>query len=162
MSLIFMKISCYRLLKNKRIISVSVLLVVSVLNLSVARKLFSVETGGQKRLEAILRSVARPRLIYPNDTIVVLDGQKKLEFKWGLASGPMRLDYIDFFIYKGAGAAEENLLFKTRLSFNEYSVKLDSALFEDNQVYTWGIRQFFLRGKKDNSSLALFRVYKRK
>jgi len=113
------------------------------------------------RLEAILRSVSRPRLIYPNDKDIDLSGKKSLRFQWGLATTPLvALDYIEFCLYKGEKIKEKNLVFEKRMMNNEYSIEIDSDLFENGEFYTWGIRQFFLRGKKNNESFALFRVYK--
>jgi len=140
--------------------SVFCLLVTVVLTLFVPKAVFSNENG-EVRVKAILSSVSRPRLIYPENKEVDLSGKKSLKFQWALATSPLvLLDYIEFYLYKGEAINEKNLLFRKRLANNEYSIEIKSGLFEDGQAYVWGIRQFFLRGEKSNASFILFKVYK--
>ena len=117
--------------------------------------------NGKSRLEAILRSVGRPRLIYPDNKVIDLAAKKALKFQWALTTSTLvTLDYIEFYLYKGEVIHERDLVFKKQLANNEYSLEVDSALFEDGQSYIWGIRQFFLRGDGSNENFILFKAYK--
>lgn len=125
-------------------------------------EVFSNEDKGESRLEAILKSVAGPRLNYPNNQVMDLSGKKTLKFQWSLTTANLvELDYIEFYLYKGEVINEKNLVFKKRLENNEYSIEIDSGLFEDGGAYIWGIRQFFLGGEKSNEKFILFEVYKK-
>ena len=116
---------------------------------------------GEGRLDSILSSVSSPKLKYPGDKEVYLAGKKSLKFQWALAKTTLvALDYIEFYLYKGEVLTEENLVFVKRLTNKTYSIEVDSSLFEDGQFYTWGIRQFFLRGEESNESFVLFMVSK--
>lgn len=142
-------------------LSVFCLLVTMALAFFAPKAAFSIENGGQARLKAILRSVSRPRLIFPENKAVDLSDRKTLKFQWALtASTLVALDYIEFYLYKGEAVREENLVFGKRLANNEYSIEIDSALFEDGQFYIWGVKQFFFRREKSNESFILFKVYK--
>ena len=147
-------------MRKKAFILCSLFIITSTIFMPVV--VFSKEVGGESRLEAILSSVARPRLIYPDNKVVDLSGEKTLKFQWGLTTATLvALDYIEFYLYQGEVINEKNLVFGKRLANNEYSIEINSTLFEDGQFYTWGIRQFFLRGEKSNESFNLFKVFKK-
>jgi len=129
--------------------------------LSVTSEVFSKENKGEGKYEAILRSVARPRLIFPDNQAIELSRRKTLIFEWGLTAHPLvALDYIEFYLYKGGIAKKKNLVFRRRLGSHEYSIEIDSRFFDNGQFYMWGIRQFYLKGEQSNESSTLFRVYR--
>jgi hypothetical protein len=125
--------------------------------------LFSAEIDGERELEAILRSVGRPVPQFPNNQTIYIENTDPLEFKWSLSTETLvALSYIELYIFKGERLTPENLVFSERLEPGVYSMKIDPALFDDNKIYTWGIRQFFLRGERSNEAFTSFKVRKSK
>jgi hypothetical protein len=124
-------------------------------------EVFSQENAAEGRYEAIFRSVARPRLISPGNQVIDLSGKETLRFQWGLATGALvALDYIEFYVYKGEAISDKNLVFVKRMANNEYSIEINSTLFENGQSYVWGIKQFFLSAKESNERFIIFKVNK--
>jgi len=124
-------------------------------------RVLAAQEYSESRLEALLRTVARPRLIYPNDEEIYLKGKNFLRFQWGLSKKNfIGLNFIEFCIYKGKDILEKNLIFKKRLSPEEYTLEISSDLFKNGQLYTWGIRQYYLRAEKSNERYSFFKVYK--
>lgn len=107
----------------------------------------------------VLDYPAEPRLLYPISDRVILTGKDFLEFKWRI-SAYINIDYYDFRLYKGYDTYAANLIFKQRLPFSEFSLKIKAELFENNQVYTWTLRQVTHAGEKSNPAFNSFRVIK--
>jgi len=101
-----------------------------------------------------------PRLMYPTGETVILTGKDFLEFKWWI-SGFIDIDYYDFRLYKGYNMYASNLIFKQRLPANTFSIKIESSLFEDGQVYTWALRQIVYSGEKSDPSFDSFKIIKK-
>jgi hypothetical protein len=97
-----------------------------------------------------------PRLAYPVNPEVTITGGY-LEFKWWRAAGGIRS--YDFTLYKGGGPFGSIIVQKT-LPFNASSIQVDAKLFDDNQVYTWTLRQVSDSGQRSDQSFNTFRVSK--
>lgn len=102
-----------------------------------------------------------PRLIYPISDKVNLSGKESLEFKWDVYGGYINTAYFDFRLYKGYNTVAANLILKKRVDYNAYSIKVSSDLFEDNQVYTWTLRQILNSGEKSDPSYNSFLIIKK-
>jgi hypothetical protein len=114
------------------------------------------------RLQSLLRSVSDPKLIYPSNEEVDLSGKDSFEFHWALYSTNLvSRDYIEFRLYEGEKTGEDNLILEKQLSPDTYSMKVNPRLFEEGKIYTWSIRQFFLRGQGSGASAASFKVIKK-
>jgi len=105
------------------------------------------------------RNLPPPRLKYPITDQAVLTGKDFLEFQWG-SNDLSGIDHYDFRLYKGYNTYADNLMLKKELSSDTGSIKIEAALFENNQVYTWTLRQIFLSGAKSDLSFNSFRVIK--
>lgn len=102
-----------------------------------------------------------PRLLYPVGEEVVLTGKEFLEFRWQRYSYFPVIDYYDFRLYKGYNMTAANIIVKKRLERTEYSIKVSAGLFEDNQVYTWTLRQVNSRQEKSELAYNSFKVIKK-
>lgn len=99
-----------------------------------------------------------PHLVYPvNDVVSVT--QDDLVFKWWHAS--IGIDRFEFNLYKDSDMVNDNLIFKQVLPFNISSLSLSANMFENNQVYTWSLRQVANNGVKSDKSFITFRVIKK-
>jgi hypothetical protein len=97
-----------------------------------------------------------PRLAYPLEPEVTVTGEY-LEFKWWPAATGVRT--YEFSLYKGGGLSGDVILEK-HLPFNVTSLKVDAKLLEDNQIYTWTLRQVADNGQKSDKSFSTFKVIK--
>lgn len=100
-----------------------------------------------------------PRLLYPISDKIILLGKDFLEFKWGI-SAYINIDYYDFRLYKGYQTYAANLILKQRLPSSEFSLEIKAELLENNQVYTWTLRQVTYAGEKSNPAFNSFKVIK--
>ena len=98
-----------------------------------------------------------PRLIYPVTEEVNVSGPTLL-FKWWHAA--IKIDRFEFKLYKGGGSSGEVVVKKT-LPFNVSSFEVESSLLENNQTYTWCLRQVSDNGLKSEKSFITFRVIKK-
>jgi hypothetical protein len=98
-----------------------------------------------------------PRLIYPVTEEVNVSGPTLL-FKWWHAA--IKIDRFEFKLYKGGGSSGEVVVKKT-LPFNVSSFEVESSLLENNQTYTWCLRQVGDNGLKSEKSFITFRVIKK-
>ena len=103
--------------------------------------------------------LAPPRLIHPIADKVTLKENEPLEFQWG-ANDRGDIDYFDFRLYKGYNTYADNLILKHKIPSDTGSFKVEAKLFEDNQVYTWVLRQVSLAGTKSDPSFDSFTVIK--
>ncbi|MBN1405677.1 MAG: hypothetical protein JW946_04090 [Candidatus Omnitrophica bacterium] len=111
--------------------------------------------------ELFFNTVPAPRLISPVTEIVNLAGKDTLKFSWSpheTAAGFKM--YNDFRIYKGYETKENTLIFKNRVKPNEWNINVGSALFENNQVYTWSLKFVFSEGRNSQKSYQSFKVIK--
>lgn len=100
---------------------------------------------------------SEPRLVYPTSEEVTITGDF-LEFKWWHAA--IGIDRYEFNLYKGGGPSGDAILEKT-LPFNVSLIQVKTNLFEDNQVYTWTLRQVADNGLKSDESFVTFRAIKK-
>jgi len=146
----------------KRYSVAAVFLLSAVIILLMPVRVFSSDMNGEERLEAILRSVSPPQLVYPNNTVVRIVRNEPVRFQWVLSSEPLVfIDYIEFSLYRGKELAKGNLIFSKRFPKTVSMLEISPSAFSDNQVYTWLIRQVFLRGDRSNERLAVFMVLKK-
>ena len=109
--------------------------------------------------EGAYNSVSQPRLKYPINDAVILSGNDPLEFKWW--NDIEGIHGFTFKIYKGYNMYAVNLIHKENLSSSASSVKIDSALFKDGEVYTWTLIQINSSGYKSDKSFNSFKVTKK-
>jgi hypothetical protein len=105
--------------------------------------------------------LAPPRLIQPISDKVTLKENAPLEFQWG-ANDSAGIDYYDFRLYKGYNTYADNLILKQRVPGDTGSFKAEAKLFENNQAYTWVLKQVSLGGTKSDPSFNSFTVLKEK
>lgn len=105
--------------------------------------------------------VPQPVLITPKTDIVHLAGLKELVFKWSPheQARPFRR-YYDFRLYKGRVTLESTLIFKKQVPPDQWELALPSDMFENNQAYTWTMRQVYDEGRKSRFSYQAFTVIK--
>lgn len=119
------------------------------------------EDQDDPRLKAMLRSVSRPELLFPRSEEVDLKGRPFLEFKWALYSEDLiARERLEFRLFKGEVMSDENLIFAKKLNPSEYSTKVEASLFGPGQTYTWSVTQYFLKGERQTSSSAYFKIKK--
>jgi len=104
--------------------------------------------------------VPEPRLRYPISDTVFLEADEPLEFSWWNDSSQTRIFTIK--IYKGYNMYAGNLIYKNDIPPGDSSVKVDSALFVDGQVYTWSLIRVSLAGYKSDKSFNSFKVIREK
>jgi hypothetical protein len=103
----------------------------------------------------------RPRLIEPVTEKVNLTGKAHLRFKWSTSeSGVGYRKYYDFRLYKGYDMLESTLIFKQRIEPNKNLIDLPVDMFDDDEVYSWSLRQRTSAGKSPRSSCS-FKVIKK-
>jgi len=113
------------------------------------------------RYQAIMRSVIKPKLLYPVNQEIDLPGKSSLVFQWALYSVSLvRRDYIEFKLYEGSDTNSNNLVFLKKLFPEEYVLAVDNKIFKTDRIYTWSIEQFILRGQSAGKSTASFKVKK--
>jgi len=110
---------------------------------------------------AAREEVPQPVLITPNSDTVNLFGLKELVFKWSRheKARPFRR-YYDFRLYKGRVTLESTLIFKKQVPPNQWELSLPVNMFENNQAYTWTMRQVYDEGRKSRFSYQAFTVTK--
>ena len=112
-----------------------------------------------EQIQAMLRSITKPKLEYPKDVVVSMSNRPFLEFRWAASTNALiKRNYFDFKLYKGKAVERKNLIFAQRLPYDMYSLQVNASLFEHNQVYTWTLTQTYLRGDKVDTSLGSFKV----
>lgn len=111
------------------------------------------------QLKEPFRFPPAPRLVYPISDEVVLSGKDFLEFKW-LIRDFIDIDHYEFRLYKGYDMYASNLALKEQLPSDASSTKVKSEFFEENQVYTWSLRQVLNGGEKSDRSFQSFKVIK--
>jgi len=102
-------------------------------------------------------SIAEPRLLYPIKDTVVLTGDF-LEFKW--LNDPIWVRTYILKLYKGYNMYSQYLIHSEIVSSDIASLKVDTALFQDNAVYTWSLAAVSLNGAKSDKSYNSFKVEK--
>lgn len=101
-----------------------------------------------------------PELLSPIEEVVNLAGKQTLEFKWSPFIGRMwERQYYDFRLYKGREMIEANQLIVKQVPKDQYSFTVDAGVFEDGQVYTWGLRQVYM-DRKSEQAYSSFKVEK--
>ncbi len=114
--------------------------------------------GSQK--DRIFNSVSGPDLIYPMTDHIVLAGKDFLEFRWEKAD-IIKSDHFEFRLYRGYKITASALIFKQNFPRDIYPIKIPIDLLENNQVYTWSLRQVFMNGEKSDRSFSSFKVIKK-
>ena len=99
-------------------------------------------------------------MLSPTTDDIDLKGEPYIEFKWRRIDFVYTQDY-DFRLYKGYQAVASNLILKRRVSIDEYPIKVESLVFDLNQVYTWVLRQVTFDGSKSDKSSSSFRILKK-
>ena len=103
--------------------------------------------------------IPKVRMIAPAGDIVDLSGKKSLDFKWSPHEGRrFGRKYYDFRIYEGTQALGPYLVYKDRVSPEDWTLSLDSGMFKDGGVYTWTMRQVYRSRGKSNRSYSTFKV----
>ena len=105
----------------------------------------------------IFDSDSGPYLIYPATENITLKGKDFLEFRWQRAGG-VKLDHYEFKLYKRYEAIASNLIFKQKFPRDVYPISIPAKLFENNQIYTWSLRQAFMNGDKSGRSFSSFKI----
>jgi hypothetical protein len=108
----------------------------------------------------LYNSPPEPRLRNPIYDAVILNSTQPLEFSWWNDVTGTR--GMIFKIYKGYNMYEDNLIHKEDLPDSLSSVKIDSALFEDGEIYTWSLVRVGFSGKKSDKSFNSFKIIKNK
>jgi hypothetical protein len=101
-----------------------------------------------------------PTLLYPVTDKISLEGSDFLEFRWK-RTDIVRTSYYELRLYKGYQTIASTLIFKQRYSRDEYPVRLPASRFEENQVYTWSLRQIFFNGEKSDRAFSPFKIIKK-
>jgi hypothetical protein len=100
--------------------------------------------------------MCRTEAALPISDTVFLDADDPLEFRWWNDSIQTRIFTIK--VYKGYNMYAGNLIYKNDIPSGDSSVKVDSAVFEDGQVYTWSLIRVSLAGYKSDRSFNSFKV----
>jgi hypothetical protein len=99
-------------------------------------------------------------LFYPTSENVDLQGKETLDFRWSTLRGsPADRRYYDFRLYKGYDISEDSLIYKEQVSPFKGNLSIKSSFFSDKEVYTWSLRQVYLAGKSDRSTVS-FTIHK--
>jgi len=139
-------------LRYRQIAAITLVLILSSGILSFAGTVgFTLDCGG-------FNSLPEPRLRYPISETAILTGSDPLEFQWWNDVVGIRGFIIK--IYKGYNMYAGNLIHKEDLPPGASSVKVDSGLFEDGQVYTWSLIRISYTGYKSDRSFNSFKVIK--
>lgn len=104
--------------------------------------------------------VPPPRIISPSTDTVDLRGREYLEFVWSAHEGDAVLrDHYDFRLYKGYQTLGPALVYKVELPPRQWSLRLPASFFENGQVYTCAVRQYYT-GPRSRPGTQSFRVIK--
>lgn len=103
-------------------------------------------------------NLPEPRLKYPIGETAILTGDDPLEFKWW--NDVVGISGFTLKIYKGYNMYAANLIHKEDLSPDASSVKINSNLFIDGQIYTWSLIRVSYTGYKSDRSFNSFKVIK--
>jgi len=139
---------------NKKIMLLRLFICATLLLLSIA--VFPQASYGANKIR-IFDSDPGPCLIYPATEDITLKGKDFLEFRWERAGG-VKLDHYEFKLYKGYEAIASNLIFKKNFSREAYPINIPARLFENNQTYTWSLRQVFMDSEKSGRSFSSFKI----
>jgi hypothetical protein len=103
---------------------------------------------------------APPRLIKPSTDVVDLSGKDCLEFSWSPHEGDqVKREYYDLRLYRGRQAYGQYRIYMVRIPPRQWSVCIESGMFEDGAYYTLALRQVY-RGFKSKRTFQTFRVMK--
>lgn len=109
--------------------------------------------------EVIADYVPAPVLLTPIVTEIQSGEADMVQFKWSPHEGDAgKRDYYEFKIYKGYDMLEETLIFKERLSGDNYQYNISADRFEKGQVYTWALRQAYNSGNRSDWAHASFNL----
>jgi hypothetical protein len=100
-----------------------------------------------------------PQLLEPRGEIVDLTGKDSLEFKWTFVGRMWQRQYYDFRLYKGRQRMEGTQIIVKQVPKNQYSISIDAGVFEDGQVYSWGVKQVYM-DRKSEEAYSSFEVKK--
>jgi len=104
----------------------------------------------------------KPFLLNPLPGDYYTGGAEKIEFKWRPQTSASGIsDQYDFRIFKGSALNDENLMWEDTLEGDRYQYNMDSERFQDNEVYTWAIRQAHDDSTKSDWSVVTFRIIKK-
>jgi hypothetical protein len=102
----------------------------------------------------------QPELLSPTGEVVNLAGKQTLEFKWSPFIGRMwERQYYDFRLYKGRQTTADNQIIVKQIPKDQYSFTVDAGIFQDGEVYTWGLRQVYM-DRKSEQAYSSFKVEK--
>jgi hypothetical protein len=105
--------------------------------------------------------VPEPRLLEPLKEVVNLTGKPSVEFEWDRTGDTTRRYRYDFRIYAGREMLAKDVLLKKALAPNVFKISVPSAIFRDQMVYTWSVRQVYKSGDKSRRAFHSFVVRKR-
>ena len=101
-----------------------------------------------------------PHLIYPAGEEAVLDQkQDQLEFKWLNTYNDIR--YFIFKIYKGYETTARTLIEEQKPGAHADSLRINTDIFENGQVYTWTLTPVAINGDKGNKSFNAFKFVRK-
>jgi len=139
-------------LRYRQIAVITLVLILSSGVLSFAGTVaFTLDCGG-------FNSLPEPRLRYPISETAILTGSGPLEFQWW--NDVVGIRGFTIKIYKGYNMYAGDLIYKEDLPQDASSLKVDSGLFEDGQVYTWSLIRISYTGYKSDRSFNSFKVIK--
>jgi len=115
--------------------------------------------GLGRSVNSFTNPLPAPRLIYPISDEIDITGKPSLEFRWGMDYAVWVREY-EFKLYKGYQTYADNLILKETVSGN-YSLEIDTAKFQDGQVYTWTLKQIGMDGQKSDFAYDSFRIIKK-
>lgn len=101
-----------------------------------------------------------PFLLYPATDTIDLVGKKDIGFRWQRVN-LFYTDHYIFRLFKGYQTVTSTLILKKEYSTKELPIKLPASMFEEGQVYTWGLQQVFLNGAKTEQTFASFTIMKK-
>lgn len=151
-----------RLLRRPSLCSGLLATTVMVLTLLAGAGVFFAQDSAALTAAGVYDFVPQPELLYPHNEDIDLRGADYMDFKWSPFEGDiMQRCYYDFRLYESRDMVEKTLIYKERVDYNKYSLKISANLFKDGGVYTWSLRQVNYSSSKSLRSAQSFKIWKK-
>jgi hypothetical protein len=106
--------------------------------------------------------VPAPRLVYPNSDEVELKKNASLRFEWSPFEGDrFGRRYYDLRLYRGYQPVESALVLAEQVDAGVYTFEVQSEAFEDQEVYTWTLRQVYDGLRKSDRQQQSFKIVRK-
>ncbi len=129
--------------------------------LGFSERTYALKIGfGESQPGVVTSGTPGPTLLFPVTDDIKLSGKKDVEFRWETDNLAFTDHYV-FQLFKGYQTVAATMILDKKYPLKDLPIKLPASMFEEGQVYTWGLQQVFLNGAKGDWSFSPFKIIKK-